>query len=236
MADIGGFASQYSRTYNSFSGCDIQATFGPSGVKIGELQGVSFTITREKAPIYTMGQKDPRGFARGKRGIAGSLVFAVFDRSSLLSSMATGNASNFITSTDEQFLSAYRTGASSSTISRTAAQNARIPQGATDPLSTAGATGILSEDPRSTSYRSVAAWYLDQIPPFNIVLNAINEYGAAMVMRLHNCEILNNGSGISIDDIMIDETMTFTCTNIVPWQTKPNIDPTGISNDNVYSG
>lgn len=207
---------QLSRTYNSFSGCDITATFGPSGVKIGELQGVSFTITREKAPIYTMGQKDPRGFARGKRGIAGSLVFAVFDRNSLLQALQPHT--NFITGTDELSLTGFRTGVSSSIFG----QN---PGGVANSLSTAGEQSLISEDPRSQSFQSVPAWYLDQIPPFNIVLNAANEYGAGMVMRIHNVEILNNGSGISIDDIMIDETMTFTCTNITPWQTFQFIEP-----------
>jgi len=57
------------RTYNSVSGTDIQASF--QGHWIGELQGISFTVTREKAPLYTMGSPNPRGFSRGKRGIAG---------------------------------------------------------------------------------------------------------------------------------------------------------------------
>ena len=74
--------SAYTQSYNSFSGVDIVATFG--GVLIGELQGVSYSVTREKAPIYTMGSADPRSFSRGKRGIAGTLVFTVFNRSALL--------------------------------------------------------------------------------------------------------------------------------------------------------
>ena len=74
--------SEYTRSYNSFSGVDIKATFG--GKVIGELQGVSYSVTREKAPIYTMGSADPRSFSRGKRGIAGTLIFTIFDRSALL--------------------------------------------------------------------------------------------------------------------------------------------------------
>src|SRR3990167_5965015 len=77
--------ASYTQTYNSFSGVDMQVTF--AGVVIGELQGISYTVTREKAPLYTMGSADPRSFSRGKRGIAGSLVFLVFDRSALLDSL-----------------------------------------------------------------------------------------------------------------------------------------------------
>lgn len=42
-------ASTFQKTYNSFSGVDIIATF--AGKIIGELQGISFTCQREKAPI-----------------------------------------------------------------------------------------------------------------------------------------------------------------------------------------
>ncbi len=79
---MAGTYSAYERSYNTFSGVDIVATFG--GRHIGELQGISFTSTREIAPLYTMGSKNPRGFAKGKRGIAGSLIFLTFDREGLL--------------------------------------------------------------------------------------------------------------------------------------------------------
>ena len=194
---------QFSRSYNSFSGCDIVATFGPSGTRIGELQGVSFTVVREKAPIFVMGQKDPAGFSRGKRMISGSLVFAVFDRNALLSSLGNEGDTKFVASNNENNLKAFRTGQ---------------PVGIGITLAGAGAAQT-----SLAGYGLVDAWYLDQIPPFNIVLNAVNEYGASITMGLYNVEILNNGSGMSIDDIMIDETMTFTCTNLSPWQPQPEI-------------
>jgi len=206
---------QHSRSYNSFSGCDIHATLG--GVRIGELQGISYTITREKAPLYTMGSKDPRGFSRAKRGIAGSLVFAVFDRSALLDSLRKDGRSNIILSTDEIKYQAYRTGAD---LGSGGALGTGI-----NTLASAGSDNFLSNDPRDTSFEQIAAFYLDQIPPFNIVLNAVNEYGHGMVMTIHNVEILNNGSGISIDDVMIDESMTWGCTSITPWVPKAYIDP-----------
>ncbi len=53
------------KTYNSFSGVDIQAVF--DNVVFGELQMVSYKIDREKAPVYTMGSADLRTIARGKR-------------------------------------------------------------------------------------------------------------------------------------------------------------------------
>ena len=73
--------SEYSQTYQSFSGADIKATFG--NVVIGELASITVSVTREKAPVFTMGNPNPRSFSRGKRGIAGSLTFTVFDRDAL---------------------------------------------------------------------------------------------------------------------------------------------------------
>ena len=46
--------------------------------QFAELQAISYAITREKAPIYTMGSADPRAYSRNKRGIAGNLVWINF--------------------------------------------------------------------------------------------------------------------------------------------------------------
>src|SRR5271157_5677586 len=74
--------SEVTRSYNSFSGSDIRAQIGP--FPFAEIQAISYSVTREKAPIYTMGSPDPRSFSRNKRGIAGSLVWINFDRHALL--------------------------------------------------------------------------------------------------------------------------------------------------------
>ena len=39
----------FQKTYNSFAGVDIRATFGDT--EIGEIQAISYSVTREKAPI-----------------------------------------------------------------------------------------------------------------------------------------------------------------------------------------
>ncbi len=49
-----------------------------------EIQAISYSVTREKAPIYTLGSPEPRAFSRNKRGIAGSLIGINFDRHALL--------------------------------------------------------------------------------------------------------------------------------------------------------
>ena len=83
MAQLGGvLETELNRSYNSFSGADIKAVIGP--YQFAELQAISYSIVREKAPIYTMGSPDPRSYSRNKRGIGGSLIWINFDRHALL--------------------------------------------------------------------------------------------------------------------------------------------------------
>lgn len=72
-------------TYTSNSGCDIVATITVPGFNagtfvIGELQTISYSVHREKAPVRTLGRINPKGFGYGNRTIAGSLIFTVFDK------------------------------------------------------------------------------------------------------------------------------------------------------------
>lgn len=74
--------SEYQKTYTSYSGVDIVPTITPLGGKplvIGEMQTVSYSIHREKFPVYTLNSINPRGFCYGPRTIAGSLIFTVID-------------------------------------------------------------------------------------------------------------------------------------------------------------
>ena len=200
--------SQFAQTYNSFSGVDIIPSF--NGIPIGEMQGISFTVTREKAPLYTMGQADPRSYSRGKRGIAGALVFLVFDRSALFDTLSKNqgdNQSYFWANTWE------------------------IPEVVNQvgpPLVTEiqDAIGELSPTAQlnTADYKiSQKAWYHDQIPPFDIFLLAINEYGHSAQMEVKGVEILNMGSGTSVDDITIDESCTYVARQIVPWISRGHV-------------
>jgi hypothetical protein len=78
----GALESEVARSYNSFSGSDIRCVIGQ--YQFAELQAVSYSVTREKAPIYTLGSPDVRSFSRNKRGIAGTLIWINFDRHGLL--------------------------------------------------------------------------------------------------------------------------------------------------------
>ena len=58
------------------------------------------------------------------------------------------------------------------------------------------------------------AMYADQIPPFDITVTMRNEYGHSAVQTLYGVEILNEGSGMSIDDITTEKACTFVARGI----------------------
>lgn len=217
-------AKPIGQSYNSFSGIDIKAVF--NNVVIGELQALSYSITREKAPIYTMGSADPRAFARGKRGIAGTLIFIVFDRSALIGTFGAfaknpGDRLNF--SADKEELRA-DLGEATKNIAQGIAESRALLEAARFESSIQNVGG---------DQAIVAPWYADQIPPFDITLAAANEYGALAVMRIFQVEILNEGYGISIDDIVSEQQMTYVARQIINWRNidNPNIDKVGTSTE-----
>jgi len=207
--------SQFNRAYNSFSGIDIKAVFGTKAV--GDLQAVSYSITREKAPIYTMGSADPRSFSRCKRGIAGTLIFIVFDRHGLLHLMGPENegGAGALFLADKDDLKPMFQG----DLNNIAPDANNIAGVANDNVGSS-TTVFGAESPINTvSGDQIAAhaWFSDQIPPFDITLAANNEYGASAKMAIFGVEILNEGSGFSIDDIVIEQQMTYVCRTLHPW-------------------
>jgi hypothetical protein len=182
------------KTFNTYSGVDITPIF--QGKPIGEIQAISYSINREKAPIYTMGKADPRAFSRGKRGIAGSLIFIVFDRHALLERFQ-----NAVFSADRD----------ESGINNTVGGAQDVFDADFDEAFGAGvATGDFNQ-------QESTPWYADQIPPFDVVLAAANEIGAQSVMKIFGVEIMNENSGVSIDDIVTEQQYTYICRSILPW-------------------
>ena len=194
-------ATAYKNTYTTFSGCDVVASFGAS--IIGELQGISYSVTREKAPVYTMGSADPRSFSRGKRGIAGTLVFAQFDSDALLRELqyTTGGIHRVgagITNTTE--------GTERSAINPIEEWDSKMTGVITSGESSAARTRAITNE----TLPAIA----DEIMPFDITISLANEYGKAAVLVLYGVEILNEGMQMSIDTIQTQKACTFVARRI----------------------
>lgn len=211
---MAAIASPYARSYNSFSGVDIRAVFGNKA--IGELQAISYSVTREKAPIYTMGSADPRAFSRGKRGIAGTLIFIMFDRHVVLSNIggyAPDGGLLFQSDIDDirpEFINGGAAG--EATLGSTSGVGPQTQvQDAETNVATVGGDQEVAK-----------AWYVDQLPPFDITLAAANEYGALSVMRIFGVELLNEGYGVSIDDIVSEQQHTYVARTVIGWTAVPS--------------
>lgn len=209
----GGTTSEFQKSYNSFAGTDIKAVIGNK--QFAELQAISYSVTREKAPIYTMGSADPRAYSRNKRGIAGSLIWINFDRHQLLN-VFYETAGKFVANTDDirpqfQFLT-------DQPFDQQAIFNTSLTRTIGLPVSaTVDELNSLSISEVSQLKELAAPWYSDQVLPFDITLAGNNEYGAATAMRIFGVEILNEGGGISIDDAVSEMQATFVARYVQPW-------------------
>lgn len=211
---VGGnsLESEIARSYNSFSGSDIRAVIGT--IPFAEIQAISYSVTREKAPIYTMGSPDPRAFSRNKRGVAGSLVWINFDRHALLNLIYLASGT-FVANIDDirpQFAPS-----TTQQLSQTAIFTSSLVRTAAIPLPTAANAVDVPINAVSAFKDEAAPWYSDQILPFDITLAGTNEIGAATTMKIFAVEILNEGSGVSIDDAVTEMQATWVARLVEPW-------------------
>lgn len=192
MQGVGLNTSQVTRTYTTFTGADLKAVF--HNIVIAELVGISYTITREIAPIYTTGSADPRSFSKGKRGIAGTMVFQKFDRQALRALM---DASVYVAKNDDYQSVGWR------------------------PINEI--SGIANDE--RLGIRLATPIYVDQIPPFDVTITYSNEIGQIATEKLLGVQILNEGNGISIDDLTNETNCTFVCRHVTGLIPRPTISP-----------
>lgn len=148
--------------------------------------------------MYTMGSAEPRSFSRGKRGIAGTLVFTVFDRDTLLDALADEVLE------EESF---HRVGGElpfqAITIDEWDTQMTQQAVSGNQPAS------LNSETITNNIASAQRPVYDDEIPPFDITISFANEYGQKASLVIYGVEILNEGSGFSIDNVTSEKACTF---------------------------
>jgi hypothetical protein len=167
-----------------------------------------------------MGSADPRSFSRGKRGIAGTLIFLVFDRHALLSTFGA-----YATDTDKQIKFQ-----SDKDDVKPDATNKTGSLGLADLTNAAGLNTIDSAETglnttASSDQEMVAPWFIDQMLPIDITLAAANEYGSLALMKIFGAEMMNEGCGVSIDDIVTEQQISYVARSILPWASAGYNDP-----------
>lgn len=243
-------------TLTSFSGADLVVTF--ANQVIGELQQISWAIQREKAPVFTLGSPDARSFTRGKRAIAGNLVFAVFDHDSIVSAMqyvwdqiappamftAAGNiqkraTDNFLNAIDMLKWNVSTSKDAQDTYSGTDGNTTGYGfSGSTSlkPNKEVGSNGAPTKFDSESNYfveefgdgqeiyvpagfspiRGENIVYADTLPPFDATLTFANEYGQTAFQKIYDMDILNEGSGVSVDTVIMERQMTYIARKLSP--------------------
>lgn len=188
------------KEFQSLSGTDIHAVFNDT--IFGELQMVSYKVDREKAPVYTMGSADPRSIARGKRLITGSCVFVTFDRDALLSTM----------NGDDGLANPHLNKVELANMKR---NNGDLTNSAGVAGGSVGLAGTGGIDYGFTQEH--AAQLADQLLPFNITLVGSSEYGVSSTLTLFGVELMSEAGGVSIDDLVLEQQMSFIAKGIRKW-------------------
>lgn len=191
-------ASHFTRTYTTFSGIDIKALF--DDLQVMTLQGIAVSVTREKVPVYGLGRARPLSISRGKRGIAGTLQFVQFDREALYSLMQDPDHYYYAHNDDINWLSS---------MYNAAAYQAEIGD--------ANKVDINGQQFAAVGSSRQPAEYMDQIYPFDVTLNAFNEYGNGSYSAIIGLEIINEGTGLSTDDLTNEVQTTYIAIHRLPW-------------------
>jgi hypothetical protein len=238
-------ASRVISTYTTFSGIDITAIF--DNLIMATLSGLATSLTREKVPVYTFGSANARSISRGKRACAGSMQFTLFDRDSFYNMFldeshyyyAHADEVNYLTNPINiaAFVGTFFPGnANNNFAGQTGLQGgdntlggirdtnfaAAGPQNRNGTDNRAGQSfGVAGANASNGIAGALsvrrAAQHADQVYPFDITMAAQNEYGRASSSAIIGVEIINEGGGVSVDDITNEQQMTYIAITKTPW-------------------
>jgi len=201
------------KTWSAFTGADITAYMG--NVQIATLEGITVSVTREVMPIFVMGDPSPKAFAKGKRAIAGSLIFSQFDKHAVLryAKGVTTLYDLFSPSAQANVKQPSNVQTISDSFTYGSWQRHLNSDGTFDNISSA-----LLQDINETLFlvSQRKAHFADQIPPFDVTITLVNENGDASYTAIHDVQLVNEGWGYSLDDISSQVSFTFLARDIDP--------------------
>ena len=158
-----------------------------------------------------MGSPDPRAYSRNKRGIGGTLIWINFDRHALLN-LVQQVGGTFVANNDE-VMPSYSNVHNGTAIFQSSLVRVN------SPVSVASSINYLDTQTISAVGQSnvvATPWYSDQILPFDVTLSGANEYGAMCAAKIFGVEVLNESSGISVDDAVTEMQATFVARSVEP--------------------
>ena len=216
---MAGLTRESVKTYTTFSGVDMFAML--DNMHLATLQGIAISVTREKVPVYRMGSASPVSVSRGKRGIAGSLQFILFDRDAMNEIMINENNYYWAHADEINYFNNTFNPAN-----RWSDALDQLGRDAYDPATGGGNPYFLDDQPAGAAIgeletmaisRKKQAEFMDQIYPFDVNLIGQNEYGNGAAMAVIGLEIVNEGGGVSIDDLTNETNATYIAQHRVNW-------------------
>jgi hypothetical protein len=216
--------------YKAFSGANIYATIGHR--RVASLQALTVSITREVAALYSFSDANPKAFVRGKRGIAGTLVFTQFDRHALLQDIFKEAFGQELGKTSSLFHSRFlnlNNQAGLLSEESIATRNFDHQVGSNAALAFPGGVAKDLQQELSDVYDLVKAQklrYVDQIPEFDITVTMVNESGDAAFCVIGGIMLVNEGWGYTLDDLTSEVAFTYVARSVTPL--------TSLTNDKLF--
>jgi hypothetical protein len=62
----------------------------------------------------------------------------------------------------------------------------------------------------------------DMLPPFDVTITALNEYGQTSRLTIRGVRIVDEGAVIGVDDMYVEQTHTYVAQDIIPWIPAPD--------------
>ena len=223
--------------FSSLSGSDISAVFG--NYKFGSIQMLKYAISREKAPVHTLGNPNARAIARGKRSINGAFVFTMIDRETLTKAMTGEGTDNQIFLKNDELANYTSVGRKAENTKGIDGTTLDLQRSALKAGGSLGYTGILGDKMSQYAETSIFsadnfgkktnAYLADQLLPFDITLVGTPEYGTAFAKRMiiKGVEITTEASGTSIDDMVIEKQHAFIANSIDEWTNLADLTQVG---------
>jgi hypothetical protein len=78
--------------------------------------------------------------------------------------------------------------------------------------------------------------YADQLMPFNIAISMANEFGQRAGMEIYGIQVLNEGSGFSVDDVVTAKAYTWVARKVKGVTPKDNLRSEGTDSFNGTVG
>lgn len=230
-----------------FTGSDLQAYI--NNVHVGNLESLTYSTNREVVGVYAMGNASPVNFAKGKRMVVGSMMFAQFDAHAVmegvfklqtriggpiasvgdlwktLGASLTTNTTNVGYVTNLANVNGIVSGVN---ISKSA------PTSSAEGANLAGLNlqGISIDNYNeqvkgqvNSAIQLVAGeqlLYPDQLPAFDLTLIGVNELGFVSKFALLGVTITQETGGWSLADLQNNIGLTYVAKKILYWRSDSN--------------